>query len=344
MISIRRYLREPGNPAAVAEPAPGSAVLSELCASILDHIGVYLLTGEYIGWRSRIDEPRNRLNAELQETEAAEIGQAVKSVLTDYNRAAQEAVQNTAIEMQQMVGVLSHALTVISGDSDRAVSRLRRIQETIQRTSSIQDVALLRASLRDIVQLIGEESSKERQFRTREREGLETQVVRFRELLAGNPNRRLPDRAEAIRGIRDLAMSAAPGKKVWVVAFALEQLGGMIQRYGVEAVDDLFFLLIRERLQPLGASCLSFRWGMSGIVGLLQLERELAEIQADMARLNRAPIIYRVALGNRTAVLKVGLSHMVREAPAPQGEAEFACAMEQLAAEIDRFTGYGEGA
>jgi GGDEF domain-containing protein len=237
--------------------------------------------------------------------------------------------------MQQMMGVLGHALTVISGDSDRTVGRLQRIQETIQRTATLQDITLLRASLRDIVQLIGEESSKERQAGMREREGLESQVVRFRERVAGHPNRRLPGRVEAIRALSDSVASVPAGNTVWVLAFVFDQLKAIVQRYGAEATDDLFLQVLRERLQPLAPAYTAFRWSPNALVGVVQFQSGTETVQADMARLNQAPLVYRVSLGGRTAVLKVGLSHLSLEASGPRFSS-----IERLVEGVDGFTGY----
>ncbi len=353
MISIRRYIQEFGSlPTDATGPAP-SHVLVDLFASILDYIGVYVFAGEFTGLRLQLQPPKSRIHPDLTMPEAAEIDESVRASLSDYNRTAQETLQNTAIEMQQMVGVLGHALTVLSSGSERSVSRLRRIQDTLHRASTIQDISALRASLREAVQLIGEESSKERQSSAREREGIETQVVRFRELLAGNPNRRLQNREEGIRAISDSVATQMPGRRIWALVFVFDQLKAITQRYGPEAVDDLFLQLIRERLQPLAPSNTAFRWTESAIVAIAQLERDPEEIRSGMAGLNRTPLVCRVSLGNRTAVLRVGLSHMAVHFTGSPGKEPHSVAtglqtlsadscLNRFIAEIDGFTGFTE--
>jgi len=326
MISIARYLRENRDGPAGSATAD-SPVYAALCASILDYIGVYVFTGEFSHLRPKLEENRRALAADIREMKATQVDESVRGVLSGYNRIAQQALQTNAVEMQQMVSVLGHALTVISGGSERSASRLRGIQETLRDTSTIQDVAALRASLRDVVQLIGEESSQEQQTILREREGIETQVVRFRELLAGNPHRKLMGRDVCIRAISD---STGNGR-VWVMAFFFDQLKGIVQRYGPEVVDDIFQQLIRGRLQPIAPESMAFRWSPSGIVGIAQIESDAAKLQVEMAKLNRAPLVCRIALGNRTAVLNVALSHLLLEVTGP---------LDQLIADIDRFTRY----
>lgn len=314
----------------VSLPSP---VLSRLCAGILDQIGVYILTGEFLRLRPQLEEAKHGVNDDLGESDAAQIGESVRSVLSAYSRASQDAQQSNAIEMQQMVGVLSHALTVLTAGNDRAVTRLKRIQSTLHHTSSIQDLSALRASLRDVVQLIGEEASKEQLSAAREREGLETQVVRFRERLARNPNRQLQGREGALRAISDTLAAHPAANSVWLICFVFDQLKAIVQRYGPEAADDLFLQLIRERLQPVAPSCTAFRWSPSALVGVATIETDGADLKSQMAHLNQTPLVCRIALGGRTAVLKVGFSHLVLEVKD--------LLTDQLVNEVDGFTGVG---
>lgn len=331
MISIRRYLREYGAATATGHP-DNAPVLLRLCGSILDYVGVYVFAGEHSPLREKLQATGSALGEGVSSETAAEIDESVREILSGYSRSVQENQQNAAIEMQQMVGVLGHALTVLSSGSERSVLRLQRIQETLVRTSAIQDISALRASLRDAVQLIGEESSKERQHGAREREGIEAQVVRFRELLAGNPNRRLQGRENAIRALGDCLAEAGTGRRVWALVFVFEQLTAIIQRYGPDVVDELFLHLIQERLQPVAPANSAFRWSASGILGVAMTELDSEAMQAAMANVNRAPLVCRVALGGRTAVLRVGLAHLA--VPVSDGQ------LDHVVEEIDRFTGW----
>jgi hypothetical protein len=334
MISIARFMRgngsaEPGSAELDSKCEAGSPVAS-LCACVLEYVGIYVFSGEFSRFRPQLEETKHVLAAEIGETEAARVAESVRAMLSEYSQTAQETLQKSAIEMQQMVGVLGNALAVLSGGSERSVSRLQRIQDTLRRTSTIQDVSALKASLRDVVQFIGEESSREQRALLGEKAGLETHVVHFRELLAGNPNRKLKGRGEGIRAISDSLAAPAPGKTVCVMAYVFDRLTAIVNRYGPDAVDDLFLQLIRERLQPVAPANTAFRWSPSGIVGIARMAPDLDGLKAEMARLNRAPLVCQIALGGRTAVLKVGLSHLVMEAREPS--------LDQMIGEIDRFT------
>jgi hypothetical protein len=94
----------------------------------------------------------------------------------------------------------------------------------------------------------------------------------------------------------------------------------------------MIFRLIRERVQPLVCAGDTYRWTPSSLVAVFQREVPLDELRREVATLNRTPVVHRVSLGNRTAVLTMAPSHLVAEG-AP-GSAE------KLIQQVDRFTGF----
>jgi len=327
-----------GKPAAEAVSDPvhaGPDVLFHLYSRVLDQIGTYLLTGEFQHFQPRLEELKQQLLASEFE-EAGSFEEGTRAILAGYSRQSRESFQNAATEMQQIVGVLGQALTALSGGSERSLSTLQKIHESLHKTSMIQDVTSLRSSLSEAIQLIRKESVREHQVAARERESFETEVTRIQGLFAGNPNRRLPGRQEGIRAISDSLSSLSPGRVLCVIAFVFDQLKAVVQRYGPEGVDDLFLLLIRERLQPVAPSNTAYRWTPSSLVGVFQCEPDIARLKSEMAALNRAPLVCRIALGGRTAVLKMGISHLIVEGAAGGGDT--------LVSELDRFTGALEAA
>jgi hypothetical protein len=182
------------------------------------------------------------------------------------------------------------------------------------------------------VQLIRDEIVREQQTAAHHRERFETEVGKIREMVSCNPNRALPGRAECVRTVSDSLGAVLPGKALYAVAFVVHGLTEIVQRYGPTAVDDLFLLLIRERLQPVASANTAYRWTNSSLVGLFQAGADRESLKSEIAALNRKPLVYRVELGNRTAVVKVGLSHLVADVTAFGTDA--------LVTEIDRFTGF----
>ena len=315
------------------EVSPDSGkVLAGLCSRILSQIADYVFAGEateelrvdFEQARARIEENISTENAQIAE-------QAVGAALSSRTAREKDASQRIAMETQQMVGVLNDALMALSGGSQRSVSRLQRIQESLQRTSRIRDAEGLRASLADAMTLIREESHREQEQADRDLAAFESQVVKVRQQLVENPARRLRGRADAIRTVSDALLTLKPGDALYAVAFSPANVQALVHRYGPESVDELFFQVIRDRVQPLAAAHTSWRWSPACIVASLEGPADIQVLQAKLTELSRAPFVYRMTLGNRTAVLKVGLSHMVI-ALKPES-------FSQLIGEIDRFGG-----
>jgi GGDEF domain-containing protein len=335
MISIRRYMQDRKSPVCASgdsgtEPKPSMGFF-HLYSRLLEHLSRCLVTnGGSSQFQPQLAELQAALHPDPSEDEAKRFDESARAIVAGHDRVTRESLMNMAIQMQHVVGVLGQALEALSGGTDRSVSRLQKIQETLHRTSCIQDVSTLRASLSDAVQFIRNESFRECQESARERENFESEAARIREMVAGNPNRRLPGRNEAVREVQDLRSTDMPGKATFVIVFVFEQLKAIVHRYGPEAVDDLFLLLIRERLQPIAPENTAYRWSASSLVAILQRAPDVSRLKAEMAAANREPLVHRIALGSRTATLKVGLSHLVL--PANDASPDF------LVGEIDRFT------
>jgi hypothetical protein len=65
-------------------------------------------------------------------------------------------------------------------------------------------------------------------------------------------------------------------------------------------------------------------------VAVFEARSSLEELRAEADRLNRAPLVHRAVIGNRTAVLTLNPSQLVAEGRAADGEA--------FLEQVDRFT------
>ena len=346
MVSIRKYLNLPGpNPpiqaaAIQAEPMSGDSqetLLADLCSHLVDQVAVYAcpaMGGEEV--RAELDAGKAALGkiacaARLSDDEAAGVQEAVRAALAARAAQDRETASRTAMETQQVIGVLNDALVALTGGSQRSVSRLEKIQESLERTARIRDADGLRASLAAAMSLIRQETAREQENAARDLAAFESKVVRVRRQLAENPGRRLGGRAEAVRVITDALLALRPGRSLYAVALSVENAQGITQRYGPESVNELFFQVINERIQPLAEAITSWRWSPGCVVALFEGDPDIRVLQAQLAGFSRAPFVCRMTLGSRTAVLKAGLSHMI-VALMPE-------TFRDLLAEIDRFGG-----
>ena len=170
-----------------------------------------------------------------------------------------EADRRTAVETQQVIVVLNDALLALTGGSQRSVSRLERIQESLARTARIRDAEGLRTSLASAMTLIREETEREQENAARELAVFESKVVRVRQQLAENPGRRLGDRADAVRTITASLRALRSECPLYAVAVSVANVHGITQRYGPESVNELFMQVISERIQPLAEAVTAWR-------------------------------------------------------------------------------------
>jgi hypothetical protein len=348
MVSIRKYLdmRAPRTDDSAAprhrssDLVLGTTVLSGLCSKILNHIGTYVFGGDSNAeLRAALVEARAPLDAgndaEFDSATAANIANTVRAMLVAHAARDREASQRASVDAQHVVGVLNYALMAISGGSLRSLSRLERVQESLQQTVRRRDVEGLRASLTDAMKLIREEATREKEHAERDLASVESEVVKVRERLAAKPGRGLPGRSEAIQALSDVCISdtdtvCSSDLPRCLVAFSFDNIR-VIQRYSPEQVEELFFQVIRERVYPLAAVNSSWRWCLGGIVSVFERDCTLPQLQSDLAELCRAPLVCRMTTGSGTTVINVSVSHLEVMLSSQ--------ALPSLIEQIDRFCG-----
>lgn len=330
MISLKKYLWATGGAVATAEPESAELPLA-LCAALLEAVRDQVLKGsEYSHQRDDLNAVLGRLDPPMTIDAADVIRETIQRVLLSYATALQRRETNVSIEMQQILGTLNQALTALASGNERSLSRLQQIQESLQRTSVLQDMAALKSSLAQTMRFIREESNQERQASSKQLTELEAELGKAREVIS-RTRTTLQGRPEGIRHISEELRTVPPEFALYLVAYRFERLQAVVQRYGADAGEDLIFRMIRERVQPLAPSGVSFRWTPSSLVAVFQRSRNLPEIRMQAAALNRSPLVCSVPLGNRTATLSLHPSHLVAEGASDSAEA--------LIAEADQFTG-----
>ncbi len=332
MISIKKYLNAPaaGRTARI-ESAP-KAGLAGLCSGLLESIANYVLTGDACSEaRAKLGLVGESLHPALSPGESDAIQEYVRGILAERRSAAQDNATRTAADMRHLAEMLGQALTLVAAGGERSSAHIQKIQGALRHMSRMQDFAALKKSLGETIRLIDEDSVRGQQEADRELADFRAEVTSARDLLLSNPDRRLPGRPEGVSNIRQALQSVQPEHALYVVAFAFDRLDAIVQRYGPDAAEDLMYRLVRERVQPLAPANSAFRWTSRSLVGVFQRPRDFAGLRSEAVALNREPLVHRVPLGNRTAVLTVSPSHMVAEG-APD-------APEALLDEVDRFTG-----
>ncbi len=331
MISIRKYLyRDAGGGREPVEQGSSDA-LGSLLSGVLEGINQYVLTGDACGpQREEIKQIKETLLPDWTAEGALQAQTAVSRILAEHGDAVQRSATTLTVEMQHIFAMLNQALFVLSEGRDRSVDRLNKIQDSLSRTSMIQDIVALKSRLAETVRFIEAESVEAHESAARELARFETEVSKTREFL-GRTRTELAGRPEGIRKIEHSLTKVIPGEALYLVAFRFDRLHAVAQRYGPAVADELIFRLIKERLEPIAPGDTAYRWTPSSLVAVFHRLRDLTALRTEVAHLNSAPLVHRIALGNRTAVMTVTPSHLVAE-----GVSESA---DPLVEQVDQFTG-----
>ena len=334
MISIRKYLNAERR--REAEPERGSHFSEELytfSSSILEYIDQFVLTGEAgEPLRSQLLQVKEALRPDLKADEASLAGETVASILAAHQASSQRAGVHQMVEAQYIFGLLNQALVVLTEGSDRDVTRLATIQESLQRTGRMRDMASMKAALAETVQFIKVESVEARATAAQELGRLETEVTSARDFLGGN-RLELAGRPEGVSEISNSLKNLVSGEAVYSIAYLCDRLSAVTQRYGPGVADELISRLIKERIKPMMSGNTVYRWTASSIVAVFSRPRDAEKLRAQIADLNRTPLVHKMALSGRTAVLTISPSHLV-------AESVFGSAA-TLVEQIDKFTQVG---
>jgi hypothetical protein len=336
MISIRKYLDLLGNYQSGSDAEPhlltsGEDPLCSLCSAVLEHVARYVLAGD--AWteaRAHLGGLRDSLYIGLLPDESALIQEAVRRILASHLASVQSGATRTAVEMRHLAHLLNEAVMLVANDQERSIAGLKKIHDALLQTSRIPDLITLRASLAETIRLAEDESARQQAESARALATIQTNITEARHLVKQNPNQRLQGRPEGMRDISDTLPTVTQGHALYVVAFVFERLNAVAQRYGPDAVEDVIFRLIRERIQPLAQANSAYRWTQQSVVGVFERPRDLVRVRSEAAALNQAPLVQRIPLGNRTAVLTLKPSHLIAEGRTGMAEA--------LIEEVDRFT------
>jgi hypothetical protein len=332
MISIRRYLNAEAKNQS-SDPEPGLPITGDLCAfarAVLDQINQFVLTadaGESL--RSQLLQVRDSLRPNLKPDEAARAAASVSSTLAAHHASSKRAAGEQIIEAQHVFSMLNEALVVLADGNDRAISRLGTIQESLQRTTTMRDMSALRASLADTVEFIKVESVQARESAAQEMQRFDRAVNSAREIL-GSTRLEFAGRPEGVSRISDSMKNLALGEAVYLVAYLCDRLHAVTQRYGPGVADELMSRLVKERVRPVMPGNTMYRWTPRSLVAVFSRPRDPEKVRNEVASLNRTPLVHRIALGGRTAVLTLSPSHLVVEGVS--GPASF------LVDQVDKFT------
>jgi hypothetical protein len=333
MVSIRKYLDLKRPDTSECLVTDEGSVALKLSAGLLREIGEHALTDDIPAeHRAEFIDAQMSLSGVPLALDPLRIENAARLVLSGNASAIRDSARKTAAETHRIVSVLNAALVALTGGSKRSEARLQRIQESLERSALIRDEEGLRRSLAEATRLIREERVSEAEHASRDIASLGAEIVKVRQHMANDPSARMGSRTDAIRCFTNaLAPALAKQSCLYVVAFLVDGLNAIVGRYGTIPMEEVFFQIVREKAEPIEPLNSAFRWSPSCVVAVFESSSDFLAVKSEVTSLCRTPIHYGLMLGNRTAILRISLSHLL----VPVSH----LSVDRVADEIDRFSG-----
>lgn len=310
LISIRRYLDQ-FKPEREADS--GLSLHSAACGVLVNEVDSQLLDWRgYAGLRPNWGNLLQMLKCMEGPADLARFHAQASVVLAERQRLEAEREQTQGQDVRHMLGVLNEALLSLASGNEGSVDRLRRVETALHRTSQLNDLAAMKASLTETMRRVREETEQTRTEGAGTLQKLDAELQKAR--VASQRLLGLPGRAEAI--IR-LEGAAAPGAAPSLaVACQLERLRIIRSRYGAPIADDLLMAFAHSSAQEDGDQ--AYRWAEDAVVTLHCTEETAQEKRGRLEGKYAKPFEHKVMTGGRAALLSVSVRWLCKS-PAEAG-------------------------
>ena len=304
----------------------------DLLLRLTDSVERYVLgAGADADLRDNLRPVRTAFESAPASVDLVDAAEQFSAVLKNSRERADQVARAQSHDLYRILTTLNEALLLLAAGSTRTVSRLKQLEVSLERATSLNDMAALKSKLSEILTLVREDAHKERVELQRDRDKVERQIQQVRR----GPvwlRPELPGREEAISRMERLSASADPPGSVQhaVAVFVLGRIREIVGRYGDSAADNLVAELLHRRIQFPEADPMAFRWSTQVLAICLRCTDGLDRLNALIEPQIENPFEHRVFLGARVAVLRVGLHWVVLPVTGPAIS---------LAEQIDRFAG-----
>lgn len=333
MISLGKYLYGPGKKRDEPGVPDSVAALFQFSSSLLVDIQEDVLVGDnYASLRTQLLDLKASLRNDWTPAEESAAESTAKRVVCEYRASVNESTARQAIEIQSIFSTLNQALIVMSEGNDSSVSRLTTIQTALGKACLLDDIVALKSSLSKTLDFIRQEAVVAHEAGTKDIAEFSTQLGKARDFI-GNARIKMLGRSEGVTLITENL--AKEGEPIFVVGYLCDKLQSVALRYGAPIAEELVFHLINERIRPITPEGALFRWTSSSIVATFPSSGDLAKLRSQVTELNRTPLVHRILLGGRTAVLTMSPSQFI--AQGKPGEAD------RIVEQVDRFAQIGPG-
>lgn len=297
MISLKRLL-EHGE----ADPAPS---LLRACSLLLEAIAIHAVQHDPVVYAAFRDSVRqHRLETEKPESTdqvLVSTGQVIQA-MESYNRAVETFLRMQTSEFHEMVRMVSRTVLEITRESAHADENLSQIEKDLAAIAGMDDLRLMKNMLRDSLQSIVQESSRQRESARKVSEGLQAQLRSAPLEASVDGVTGLPDAVEAERAI-EAAM--ASGSAAYVAVLCMERLNAINASFGYSVGDRLMLQFAQDVGQRLNAADRLFRWRGPTLAAVLSRPGKTHDVRIEVSRLVGQRHEQVVQFQGRTVLLPV---------------------------------------
>jgi hypothetical protein len=334
MVTLRKYLYGPWRESTSAAELPSR--WRDLALHVTGAIEQYLLAAPPdADLRVRFQSVKASFESLPADADLLPAAEQFSAVLRTFRERADQTARAQSHDLYRILTTLNEALLLLAAGSTRTVGRLKQLEVSLERATTLNDIAALKSQLSEILTFVREDARKEAAESLRDRAQIAQQIHQVR---GGSLWLRaeLPGRKEAIaqmgRLSQQLSGSSVSPESVpcAVVVFVLGRIREIVKRYGDSAADELIAELLHRRIQFPDSDPQAFRWSPDVVTICLSCPEGLDRLNAFIEPQVEAPFEHRVFLGARVAVLRVALQWVVLPVSEP---------LVSLVEQIDRFAG-----
>lgn len=319
MISIKKFLNGPSS---------SEDTLRRVMTLLVQAIELHTVEGDaedYRRFRSSLQIALQGFGPESTADQLLVMAGAVTTAVREYSERTSRFIRTQVTEYHRIVHLLTETVANCAQGDERALGRLKSLEEQLRRAAQVEDVRDLRielghclAALQASVQEQKEEAAKAERMRAAVeaacREGIGPAQANRAVQAEGNFE---PLTAEIVRN----AMRArALDRLQYVVVLVVDKFALLQTRFGTDLAERILWLLQRDVKRRLNAQDRLYRWHGAVFVGLLSREHRLSEVSAELARAISAKFEEHVEVGNRSILLTASVNWTVfpMEGPDPE--------------------------
>ena len=308
MISIKSYLERLSRP--VSSQTGQACQTDDLSPALRQALRILLAglpfeSADRTKGRSTIDGLLTRLDGALRPFEVLEIADEALAAIEEDAKAARDHRRGRNEELQAMISMLAETVASISVQKDSSVTRLKQIEQQIERATVLEDVRALKATLSDCLAAVREASRQQQLQSTASVERLETQIRSSKAYLAPPPE------APAAESEPFMDDDPEPQEIAYAAIFLLDRADLISRRYG-ESVRTEVVAFVRQHFKKMLMPKDRFiRWNGAAFVVLLQRKGSTDDVYAELRSVASLGRSQYFDVGDRSVLLDTSLTWTV---------------------------------